>query len=68
MYLACIFNENNELVILTQASSGEFEKIHDRIPIIMNQDEMISYIHNKKDIFSKKGLIVNKVDEDIKLF
>ena len=68
MYLACIFNENNELVILTQASSGEFEKIHDRIPIIMNQDEMISYIHNKKDIFFKKGLIVNKVDEDIKLF
>lgn len=68
MYLACIFNETNELVILTQASSGEFRKIHDRVPIIMNQEEMINYIHNKKDIFSKKKLIINKVDEEIKLF
>lgn len=68
MYLACIFNEENELVILTQASSGEFENIHDRVPIIMNQEEMINYIHSKKDIFEKKKLIINKVDEDMKLF
>ena len=63
-----IFNEENELVILTQASSGEFENIHDRVPIIMNQEEMINYIHSKKDIFEKKKLIINKVDEDMKLF
>lgn len=68
MYLACIFNEENELVILTQASSGEFENIHNRVPIIMNQEEMINYIHSKKDIFEKKKLIINKVDEDMKLF
>ena len=68
MYLACIFNEENELVILTQASSGEFENIHDRVPIIMNQEEMINYIHSKKDIFEKKKLIINKVDEDMTLF
>ena len=68
MYLACIFNEENELVILTQASSGEFENIHDRVPIIMNQEEMINYIYSKKDIFEKKKLIINKVDEDMTLF
>lgn len=68
MYLACIFNEDNELVIITQAANEDFIKIHDRMPIIMNQEEMISFIHNKKDIFVKKKLIINKVNEDIKLF
>ena len=68
MYLACIFNENKELVILTTSSSGEFSKIHDRCPIIMNQKEMINYIHNKDDVFSKKKMFINKVDEDVKLF
>ena len=68
MYLACIFNEKNELVILTQASSGEFAKIHDRVPIIMNQDEMINFIHNRKDVFIKKKLIINRIDEEVKLF
>ena len=68
MYLACIFNEQNELVILTQSSSGEFVKIHDRVPIIMNQDEMINFIHNRKDVFIKKKLIINRIDEEVKLF
>lgn len=68
MYLACIFNENKELVILTTSSTGEFSKIHDRCPIIMNQKEMINYIHNKDDVFSKKKMLINKVDEDVKLF
>lgn len=68
MYLACIFNEQNELVILTQSSSGEFANIHDRVPIIMNQDEMINFIHNRKDVFIKKKLIINRIDEEVKLF
>lgn len=68
MYLACIFNENNELVILTTSSNGEFSKIHDRTPIIMNQNEMINYIHGQTDLFVEKNLKINKVNEDLKLF
>lgn len=68
MYLACIFNEKGELVILTTGSTDEFSKIHDRCPIIMNQKEMINYVHNKSDIFTKKKLNINNVDDVIKLF
>lgn len=68
MYLACIFNDQNELVILTRESTGEFSKIHNRVPIIMNQEEMINYVHCKTDVFTNKSLNINKVNEDIKLF
>lgn len=68
MYLACIFNENNELVILTRESEGDFKKIHSRIPIIMSKSEMFNFVHNKNDIFTRKILKIEKSDEDIKLF
>ncbi|MBO7698929.1 MAG: SOS response-associated peptidase family protein, partial [Erysipelotrichaceae bacterium] len=68
MYLACIFNLKKELLIITQAADENFSKIHDRIPMIMNQEEMLKYIHNEDGIFSKKKLKIDKTDEDLKLF
>ena len=68
MYLACIFNSKKELVILTQSSDCEFSHIHNRVPIIMNQKEMINYVHNRNDIFVKKNMIIKQVNDDIKLF
>ena len=68
MYLACIFNEKHELVILTTSSVDEFSKIHDRSPVIMNQAEMLNYIHNEKGLFSKKKLNIKPVSENISLF
>lgn len=68
MYLACIFNESNELVILTTSSNSEFSNIHDRMPIIMSQDEMLNYVHQKSDLFVSKNLKIKQVNEDIKLF
>ena len=68
MYLACIFNSKKELLIITQAADENFSKIHDRIPMIMNQEEMLKYIHNEDGIFSKKKLKIDKTDEDLKLF
>lgn len=68
MYLACIFNDANELVILTRQAYGKFLKIHDRIPIIMNQSEMINFIHNNNCIFENKNLNIKEVTQDIKLF
>ena len=48
MYLACIFNRNKELLIITQsADDDDFLKIHDRIPLIMDQEEMLKYIHHR---------------------
>lgn len=68
MYLACIFNKNNELVIITKEADNDFNKIHNRIPIIMNKEEMIDYLHNGLKDYSKKKLNIKAINEEIKLF
>ena len=68
MYLACIFNSKNELLIITQASEGEFRNIHERSPLIMNQEEMLKYIHNEKSTILNKKLYFKKEDHNISLF
>ena len=68
VYLACIFNRNNELLIITRAADPEFRHIHDRMPIIMNQNEMLKYIHNEDAVFVKKKLNIVSVNEELKLF
>lgn len=68
LYLACIYNNQNELVILTSQSSGEFTNIHERVPVIMNKEEMLNYLHNKSDIFVSKKLNIKKLNSDISLF
>jgi len=68
MYLACIFNKKDELVILTMASDKEFSKIHDRKPIIMNKKEMLNYIHGCNDVFTTKRMNIKQINQDIKLF
>lgn len=68
MYLACIFNSKKELLIITQAADKEFSKIHERIPMIMDQAEMLKYIHNEEGTFSRKKLNIEKTDDALKLF
>ena len=68
MYLACIFNENNELVILTKDSNEEFKKIHDRIPVIMDKNEMLDYIHGINKTITDKKLKMTLLDKEISLF
>lgn len=47
IYLAAIYNEKHEFVILTGNSENQMKKIHDRTPIIMNQNEMKEYLAMK---------------------
>lgn len=68
VYLACIFNENNELLVLTKEAEDGMKHIHDRMPIIMNKEEMLNYIHLVDNEISKKELIINDVSEQITLF
>ena len=63
MYLACIFNNNKELLIITQAADGEFLNIHDRIPLIMNQEEMLRFIHNEDGLIKDKKLTFTSMNE-----
>ena len=68
IYLACIFNENKELVILTKAATNDFKHIHSRMPIIMNKQEMFRYIHNEDYSFEKKELNISQISQEISLF
>lgn len=44
MYLAGIYNEQNEFVIVTAESKNDMAKVHDRTPIIYHRDEMKQYL------------------------
>ena len=67
-YLACIFNDANELLIITKQADESISHIHSRMPIIMNKNEMIEYIHNKDNRVSNKELIIKEVNEQLSLF
>jgi len=68
IYLACIFNSRNELLILTEAADEAFSRVHDRSPIVMDQSEMLRFIHNERGTISKKDLVFEMEEEELKLF
>ena len=43
-YLAGIYNEKKEFVILTKESKGDMRYIHSRTPIILSEDQISSYL------------------------
>ena len=61
LYLAAIYNKNNELLILTKDADRYMNNIHERMPVIMNKQEMLDYVHNIETDFSMKELIINQV-------
>lgn len=46
-YLAGIYNDVNEFVIVTGQSEYDMACIHERTPIIINKKEIIPYLNNK---------------------
>lgn len=46
MYMPCLYDCNNDLVIITEGSNSNFKMIHERCPIIMNKNEMLNYLFN----------------------
>ena len=45
IYFAGLYNENNELVILTGESEDQMKFIHHRTPLILNHQEMLNYLN-----------------------
>lgn len=66
-YLGCIFNQDNELLVLTQAADETFARIHERMPLILDQKEMIAFIHHR-DILTGKKELEFKPEDDLRLF
>ena len=68
IYLAGIYNMNEELLVVTKDAPDYFRSIHDRIPIVMNRDEMLKYLQNKDETFSDKMLNIEDKSLQTKLF
>ena len=68
MYLACIFNDEDELLIITREAGKEFEGIHDRQPMILDEEEMKKYIHHEDFVVKEKELVIRKEEYEMKLF
>lgn len=51
VYLAGIYNDNGEMLILTGSSDKELAKLHDRSPVILKKDEMLNYLSFRLDPF-----------------
>ncbi len=67
-YLAAIYNDNDELLIITKEAHGDFNKIHDREPLILNKEEVKDFLINDKYDVSLKEFQIELVNEEIKLF
>ena len=68
MYLAAIYNEKNELLIVTKEADENMAGIHERMPVIMNMQEMLDYIRNDNKEISKKKLNITNSNNETKLF
>lgn len=61
-YMAGIYNEKNEFVIVTGESTHRMAEIHKRTPIMMDEKEMLRYLHGQQDFFvNNEDLIFQKV-------
>ena len=67
-YLAGIYNDKDELLIITKEAGNDFNKIHSRIPIMMNRNEMLEYLKGDNRKISDKKLNITRTGEDIPLF
>ena len=67
IYLAAIYNDDN-LLIITKDADESMNNIHDRMPIILNQDEMLKYILEDELIITYKELTISNINNEIKLF
>lgn len=63
IYLASLYDENNNMVIITKQADESFNHIHERMPIVMNQKEMLEYLRLKNYQVKKKELNTNKENE-----
>lgn len=68
IYFACVFNETNELLIITKEATNDFSRIHNRMPVIMNEKEMINYLNSNEIIIDEKELIIKNISEQTSLF
>ncbi|CAD8134458.1 unnamed protein product [Paramecium pentaurelia] len=59
LYLAAMYTDDDEIFVLTRDAFGEYAKVHDRMPVLLEDDEIDLWINPKIgffDIIDKKIL------------
>ena len=47
LLMAAMYTENNEVFVLTRDAFGEYEKVHHRMPVLLEEDEVDLWINTK---------------------
>ena len=45
--MAAMYTENEEVFVLTRDAFGDFEKVHHRMPVLLEEDEVDLWINTK---------------------
>ena len=66
-YLAAIYR-NNDIVILTYEACKQLQTIHNRMPILLNKKDAITYLNTNKLAITDKTYDIQLIDQQIRLF
>lgn len=62
LYMAGIYNAQQEFVIVTGASYGNMAALHGRTPILMDEEQMLAYLHMQREfVVDNEELTFQKV-------
>ena len=50
LFIAAIYNKKNEVILLTNKATKKFEKIHHRMPMILDEEEIDFYLDRENDV------------------
>ncbi len=67
IYLAGIYDDKGNMAIVTKPADESMCEIHDMMPIVMNQEEMLSYLSEKDDNVSFKKFLISCDEEQLSL-
>jgi len=56
-YLVCIYDVFDNFVVITRTPNDEMINIHDRMPLLLKEEEIINYLSNKLDIKDIKNMM-----------
>ena len=63
IYLAGLYDNNDNFVILTGESNKEMANIHHRSPVIFDYQEMLKYLNSRQELYiNNEKLIINETN------
>ena len=64
LFLAAICNDAGEAAVLTMASEGWLKKVHDRMPLLLDEQGMNDYLQGRQQVKTQNArLRVSRADQ-----